>query len=159
MNKFVFLSLMLSALCAHAQEDASTSTHTQANAVPWSTNDFGVRWKDLVGGDGPGQIPQQDMRFGMLEIPGHTTYPGHRHSAPELYYVLSGRATWTVGAQTFEATAGTTIYTPPNTIHRMVNANDEPVVTVWAWWAPGGDAAAFDPDAYEFTEELPVISD
>ncbi|MCR9261673.1 MAG: cupin domain-containing protein [Pseudomonadaceae bacterium] len=155
MKKLVFLSVLLSTTSALADPVAPTLTHTEADAVPWSTNSFGVRWKDLIGADGPGQIPQQDLRFGMLEIPGHTVYPGHRHAAPELYYVISGRAMWTVGKDTFEATAGTTIYTPADTVHRMVNAHDEPVVTVWAWWAPGGDPAAFDPDAYEFTEVLP----
>jgi quercetin dioxygenase-like cupin family protein len=154
LKKWGYLVLILATGQVLGEEPLSATTHTQAEAVPWSTNDFGVRWKDLIGGNGPGQIPQQDLRFGMLEIPPHTTYPGHRHSAPELYYVLSGQATWTVGTQTFEATPGTTIYTPPNAIHRMVNKHDEPVVTVWAWWAPGGDPGAFDPDAYEFTEKL-----
>ncbi|XOV83791.1 MAG: cupin domain-containing protein [bacterium] len=148
--------LLVAATDALSQTPLPPSTHTQADSVPWSSNNFGVRWKDLIGADGPGQIPQQDVRFGMLEIPGHTVYPGHRHAAPELYYVVSGRATWTIGADTFEATAGTTIYTPADTVHSMENKYDEPVVTVWAWWAPGGDTTVFDPQAYEFTEELPA---
>jgi quercetin dioxygenase-like cupin family protein len=134
---------------------------TSAQDIPWaSSEDFNAtRWKDILGGDGDGQIPQEDIRFGLVQLAPNAVYPGHRHEAPEVYYVLSGKASWTVGSQSFIAEAGATIYIPANTIHRMVNQLDEPLTAVWAWWAPGGDKSVFDRDAYEFTEDIPDQSD
>jgi quercetin dioxygenase-like cupin family protein len=97
------------------------------------------RYKALVGGRRPGVIPQSDVLMGMLELAPRATYPAHKHPAPELYYVMSGTAEWTVGDETFTAGPGTAIYHPPNTLHRMVNAGDEVLRTVYMWWAPGGN--------------------
>jgi len=77
--------------------------------------------------------------MGMLELAPGATYPAHRHPSPELYYVMSGTAQWTVDEETFTAGPGTAIYHPPNTRHRMVNTGDEVLRTVYMWWAPGGD--------------------
>lgn len=139
------------------EPNASEVIATSADDIPWEGSDGfnATRWKDILGGDGAGQIPQEDLRFGLLQLAPNAVYPGHRHAAPEVYYVLSGKASWTVGSKSFSAEAGTTIYVPANTVHRMVNQFDEPLTAVWAWWAPGGDQSVFDSSAYEFTEDIP----
>jgi quercetin dioxygenase-like cupin family protein len=92
------------------------------------------RYKTLLGTPG---TPCPDAAMGILELnPG--TYPFHEHPAPEAYYVIRGRAAWTVGKRTFQAREGTAIYHLPGIPHRMVNRADEPLVALWFWWAPGG---------------------
>ena len=138
-------------------DNQDTKYWTTADDVPWvSTEGFNaIRWKDLVGGDGAGQISQNNLRFGLLQIAPKALYPGHRHTSPEVYYVMSGVAEWTVGLETFNAKTGTTIYIPANTVHRMTNLGETPLTAVWVWWAPDGDQSVFDPDGYEFTEPVP----
>ena len=100
------------------------------------------RYKALIGGQRPGVVPEDDVLMGVLELAPRATYPAHKHPAPELYYVMSGTAQWTVGDETFTAGPGTAIYHPPDTLHRMINTSDEVLKTVYMWWAPGGDRAA-----------------
>ena len=134
------------------------ATHISATALDWQTSprypeelQRVVRWKTLIGGD---VVPEPDVRFGVLEIAPHAGYPDHRHPSPELYYVVSGRARWTVGDRTFTAEAGTAVRTPPNTVHRMVNPGDEVLRTVWLWWAPGGRRDVLDMDS-DLVEPVP----
>ena len=91
------------------------------------------RYRTLVGGR---HLPSQsgDVYFGEAEWAPGAIYVGHRHPAPEIYYVISGTAEWTVDGETFIATAGTAIYTKPNAVHRMVNVGDGILKTVWMWW-------------------------
>lgn len=119
--------------------------HMNANALPWSTNPAYpealqqiVRWKILVGGESLPSVPQDDIMMGVLDLDAGGDYPLHAHAAPELYFVISGQAEWTVGDQTFTAEAGTAIYHPPHAPHRMVNTGDQPLRTIWFWWSPGG---------------------
>ena len=139
-------------LCAEKAPDlAVRATHINAKGLDWQTSPHYpedlqrvMRWKMLIGGEA---IPEPDVRFGVLEIAPHAIYPGHEHPSPELYYVISGRAQWTVGEQTFTADAGTAVYTPPNTLHRMVNLGDEVLRTIWFWWAPGGKRDVLESDS------------
>lgn len=99
------------------------------------------RYKPLIGGYRPNTVgvPHEDVRMGALELEPRAAYPGHFHPAPEIYYVVSGKAMWTVGEETFLAEPGTAVYHAPNTVHAMVNTGDEPVFTVYFWWAPDGN--------------------
>ena len=91
------------------------------------------RYRVLVGGR---HLPSQsgDVYFGEAEWAPGAIYVGHRHPAPEIYYVISGEAEWTVDGETFLATAGTAIYAKPQAIHRMVNVGNGVLKTVWMWW-------------------------
>jgi|GEM_PF-1755137 quercetin dioxygenase-like cupin family protein len=137
-------------------------THTSLKDRPWSTSEQYpealqrvCRYKALIGGGRPGVVPQADVLMGMLELAPRAIYPAHRHPAPELYYVMSGRAEWTVGEETFAAGPGTAIYHPPNTLHRMVNTSDEVLRTVYMWWSPGGDRRVIQV-ASELLEGVPA---
>ena len=147
---------------AMASPVQESSTHINASRVPWDPQPNlpdelkqVVRWKTLIG---TYTIPQKDLSFGELELAPRAIYPGHLHPSPEMYYVLSGRVEWTVGEETFIAQAGTALYTPPNTVHRMVNLRDEIARAVWAWWAPGGDTSVMA-TGYRLTEPVPVQSE
>jgi quercetin dioxygenase-like cupin family protein len=121
-------------------------THITLGERPWTSSEQYpealrrvYRYKALIGGKRPGVVPQADVLMGVLELAPGAIYPAHKHPAPELYYVMRGRARWTVGEETFVAEPGTAIYHPPNTLHRMVNLGDEVLETVYMWWAPEGN--------------------
>jgi quercetin dioxygenase-like cupin family protein len=113
------------------------------------------RYMPLIGGtyENWQGIPHKDILFGMLELDTGGYYPGHNHPAPEIYFVLSGEAEWTVGNQTFTATPGTAIYHPTEKMHRMVNKGKDKLKVIYLWWAPNGDTSAFN--GYKFLERLP----
>ena len=116
-----------------------------------------VRWKTLIGGngDGPvGGVPQQDVVMGVLDLDPGGYYPAHSHPAPEIYFILSGTAEWTIGEETFTAKPGMAIYHAPNMPHRMVNRGAEPLHTIWFWWAPGGRAEVLG-SAVKLLEAMP----
>jgi oxalate decarboxylase/phosphoglucose isomerase-like protein (cupin superfamily) len=50
---------------------------------------------------------------------------------------------------------GTTIYTKPGAVHKMINLTDTPLQAIWIWWAPNGDKEVFDSE-YVFTEDAPL---
>ena len=79
-----------------------------------------------------------EMWGGLLDLDPGGHYPTHFHPAPEIYFVLSGTAEWTIGEETFTAKPGMAIYHAPNAPHRMINTGAEPFRTVWFWWAPDG---------------------
>ncbi len=93
------------------------------------------RWKTLMGAHvAAGQgVPQEEVDMGVLELDAGATYPAHAHPAPEIYYVVSGTAEWTVGKEMFMAEAGTAIYHPPNILHRMVNTGKKKLRAVYFW--------------------------
>ncbi len=150
---FILLCLTPASLCADPEVGAA---FLDESSVPWKSNEFDIaRWKTLVGGLEGGQIPQSDVQFGLWNLAPHGIYHRHSHEAPEIYYILSGKALWTVGDEEREVGPGTIIYTRPNTEHAMVNRSSDPVQAIWVWWAPGGDAGVFAAD-YNFTENAPA---
>ena len=73
-----------------------------------------------------------DHRLGVGEItlPPHTDGPPqHRHARhDEGFYVVSGRASFTVGDTTYDAPAGTLVMVPPGAPHTFANPGDKPAV-------------------------------
>jgi len=166
-NYFVGLITLVLFLSGHPVNADDSESTSKASAdeptafvaekeISWKVNDFNVaRWKTLIGGTEGGQIDAEDIQFGLWQLAPGSTYHGHKHVAPEIYYVLSGTAEWTVGTKTQKVSAGTTIYTRPGKVHKMVNLTDKPVETIWIWWAPGGDRKVFAGE-YLFTEPRPA---
>lgn len=154
-NRFLILAslLGLSLICVADEKVSTESPFLDSSTINWRMNEFPIhRWKTLIGGGGGKNLKRSDILFGKWELAPHASYHGHKHEAPEIYYVISGKALWTVGEYTQEVSAGTTIYTKPNSVHRMINLGDEPVKAIWIWWAPNGDTQVFSGD-YVFTEE------
>jgi mannose-6-phosphate isomerase-like protein (cupin superfamily) len=63
-------------------------------------------WIDLPPGDGP--------RL-------------HKHPYEEVFVILEGRATYTVGSMTLEAMAGQIVIAPPETPHEFINSGTGPL--------------------------------
>jgi mannose-6-phosphate isomerase-like protein (cupin superfamily) len=116
------------------------------------------RYLPLIGGNYENWkgIPLDDVLFGELELEAGGYYPAHHHPAPEIYYVLSGEAEWTVGDQTFIARPGASIYHPANKLHKMHNKGKEALKVIYFWWAPGGDKSTFK--GYKFLENAAGVS-
>jgi quercetin dioxygenase-like cupin family protein len=112
-----------------------------------------VHWKTLIGGESP-SIAQKDVLMGVLDLEAGGFYPLHSHPAPEIYYIMSGTAEWTVGEETFIVVPGTAVYHSPNVPHRMVNHGYEPLRTVWFWWAPKGERDVLQ-EGVELLESMP----
>ncbi len=127
-------------------------THVRLDDVPWGDYSAwypadqmqSMRAKRLIGPGGV--IPDDDTLFGLLEIDPGGGYPAHRHAAPEVYFVLSGRAECRFGAEVFEASAGSVIRTAPNQTHSFTVLGDEPFRAVAYWYAPGGDLSVLSCD-------------
>ncbi len=150
----ILLIIFVALLTTFSKADstsAQTQTFSHESDIDWSMNEFPIhRWKTLLGN----QVDPTDILFGRWELAPNAIYHGHKHQAPEIYYIISGKALWTVGSETQEVTAGTAIYTKPGAVHKMVNLTDESLQAIWIWWAPNGDREVFD-EKYKFTEEAP----
>lgn len=134
------------------------SAFLHSSSLKWEMNEFPVhRWKTLVGIGADRQEGPEDIAFGQWELAPNAIYHGHKHEIPEIYYIVSGKALWTVGDETTEVSAGTAIYTKPGAVHKMVNLTDEVVKAVWIWWAPNGNTDVFESE-YIFTEDAPEQS-
>ncbi len=133
------------------------SNYVHAGEIKWTSSESYpaelrkvLRWKGLVGGDEGGWykgwrgVPSADILTGVLELDPGAYYPLHVHPAPEIYYVITGRARWTVGEETFMAKPGMAVYHPSNTIHRMINIGKTKLETFWIDFAPGGRTEVFD---------------
>ncbi len=148
--------LFLSGLAFAETPEPITGPFLDEADINWKVNEFEIsRWKTLVGGIEGGQIEARDIQFGVWELAPKAIYHRHAHEVPEIYFVTSGKARWTVGDETREVSAGMAIYTKPGAVHRMENLGDEPVKAIWVWWAPGGKAEVFAGE-YRFTEPAPI---
>ncbi len=103
-----------------------------------------LHWKELIGPSTGAGIRHGEVRIGVIHLDAGATYPAHAHPAPEIYFIIRGKAEWTVGDETFEAIHGMAIYHPPDVSHNMINSDVEPLVSVVFWWAPGGKRGVMD---------------
>jgi quercetin dioxygenase-like cupin family protein len=73
-----------------------------------------------------------DHRLGVCEItlaPHTDGPPQHRHARhDEGFYVVTGRAHFTVGNQHYDAPAGTFVMVPPGAPHTFANPSDDATV-------------------------------
>lgn len=127
---------------------AASENHVDAREVKWKTDidhryGPGLRFRILVG-DRHLPTMGDDVFFGEAEWAPGAIYVGHKHPAPEIYYIISGEADWTIDGVTFRARPGTAIYTEPNAVHRVVNVGNGVLKTIWFWWAPNGDTSVLN---------------
>jgi mannose-6-phosphate isomerase-like protein (cupin superfamily) len=74
-----------------------------------------------------GRTTQHRLGLGEITLAPRTDGPPqHRHARhDEGFYVVSGRARFTVGETTYEAEAGTLVMIPPGAPHTFANPSDE----------------------------------
>ncbi|HYS37315.1 MAG TPA: cupin domain-containing protein [Pseudonocardiaceae bacterium] len=77
-----------------------------------------------------GSTTSHRLGIGEITIAPHTDGPPqHRHAQhDEGFYVVSGTARFTVGANSYDAPAGTLVMIPPGAPHTFANPTDEPTV-------------------------------
>ena len=112
-----------------------------APALPWSETSadmimpegFRGRYSvvEITGPDG--MIPAADFCFGTyLQYP-DTWYPFHHHAAEELYFILSGTATWSRdGVDGQPEPPGTLLRHAPHERH-ATRTLGEPLLALWVW--------------------------
>jgi len=59
--------------------------------------------------------------------PGCAVTPHHHRETEEIYYVVAGRGTMTVGNETRDVQQGDAIYIPIGQTHTLRNSGDEPI--------------------------------
>ncbi len=81
--------------------------------------------------DGPDSRP---LFVGLFLLAPHTRYPLHSHTAPEVYYCVSGRLTLQHGidGEPFPLLPGEYSITPSERLHALTT-NDEPVLLFYIW--------------------------
>ena len=77
-----------------------------------------------------GQTTEHRLGMGEITIAPHTAGPPqHRHAQhDEGFYVVSGTARFTVGAESYDVPAGGLAMIPPGAPHTFANPGDEPLV-------------------------------
>jgi mannose-6-phosphate isomerase-like protein (cupin superfamily) len=79
-----------------------------------------------------GRTTGHRLGVGEITIAAHADGPPqHRHARhDEGFYVVSGTARFAIGAETYDAPAGTLAMIPPGAPHTFANPGDEPLVMV-----------------------------
>ena len=94
--------------------------------------------------------PVRNQSLAEATLPPGAANLAHRHpEAEEIYYVLSGRGSMTVGEETREIGPHHAVLIPPGTDHGLVNTGDEPLVFLCCCAPPYShdDTVMRDPDA------------
>ncbi len=100
----------------------------------------GVKGRELIGSanpKGPG-----DAKLLYTEFAPGTLYPLHVHDQSEIYYILSGKATFhydEVYGGDIAVEEKMAIHHPGGHAHGLTVQGDEPLKVLIFWWAQGGD--------------------
>ena len=140
-NFLAFATFLLLSVAFNPDVCLANGPHVNASEVKWrpTFTDYGpefskaYRFRTLIGKQSA-PVQGKNVYFGEAEWAPGAIYVGHKHESPEIYYVISGEAEWTVDGETFRATPGTAIYAKPYAVHRMVNVGEGILKTVWMWW-------------------------
>ncbi|MGE5334999.1 MAG: cupin domain-containing protein [Nitrososphaerota archaeon] len=65
-----------------------------------------------------------NVSFIWIDLPPGHGPKLHKHPYEEIFIIQEGRARYTVGTETIEATAGQIIVVPPETPHKFVNSGE-----------------------------------
>lgn len=80
-----------------------------------------------------------DLFSGLYEIPAGGEDAQRPHDADEVYYVVAGRATLTVGTERIPVRPGAIVYVAKNEDHRFIDITEDLSVLVF-FATPGGGA-------------------
>ena len=120
--------------------DIATALRPIAAAFPWRYSyapradapDLGqdIAFAELVGPVAP--FRSATVCLGLLLIGPHRLYPHHVHPAVEMYFVVSGTASWTAGQVSRRVPPGSFILHPASMSHAM-RTDAEPLLAVYTW--------------------------
>ena len=89
-----------------------------------------------------------DFTAGVTELDVGGWLGHHRHEPAEIYYVISGQATLTIGGQDHPVRAGTAAYIPSNSEHAIRNTGDDQLRFFYVF-----AVGSFEEIEYHFTAE------
>lgn len=87
----------------------------------WKNTKIGNgRWRTLVSGD---RTPSDSLTAGVVELsPGERlTFDLHKHTQPEIYYVIEGQGTVTLAEEKHAVEAGNLVFIPGEVEHTAEN--------------------------------------
>jgi mannose-6-phosphate isomerase-like protein (cupin superfamily) len=73
------------------------------------------------------QHADTNVSFIWVDVPPGDGPRLHKHPYEEVFIILEGKATFTVGAVTVEAMPGMILVAPPNTPHKFTNTGEGPL--------------------------------
>ena len=76
-------------------------------------------------------IRTHDLSVGLYELPAGGTDPQGPHTEDEVYYVVSGRATVTVGGEDRAVGPGSVVFVAADAIHRFHDITEDLVLLVF----------------------------
>lgn len=98
---------------------------------------------ELIGPDGHSH--SNSIRFGFYLQDPNVHYPPHAHEATEIYFIVSGVASWRIAERAWShESTGCLIKHEPMETHQM-KTEGEPLLAMWGWY---GDISF---DSYHFT--------
>ncbi len=92
---------------------------------------------------GEGGLNAEAFCQGYVIIPPGARVPEHRHAQEEVYLILSGAGTMTVGKETRKVRGVCAVYMPSNVPHALVNDGEEEMVMVFTY-APAGTVSHWE---------------
>ncbi|MEM9499531.1 MAG: dimethylsulfonioproprionate lyase family protein [Pseudomonadota bacterium] len=99
-------------------------------------------WSLLVGPGAP--VECKTLLVGVMLLGPDLEYPVHRHSAEEVYLVLSGRASWQIAGSGWEIrTPGHVIHNPPWQPHGVRTDQGQPLLLGFVWNAGAPEKSRF----------------
>jgi mannose-6-phosphate isomerase-like protein (cupin superfamily) len=114
-----------------------------APSLPWHYNyplhknlpELGqdIAFAEIIGPEAP--FRSDSVCLGLTLIGKEILYPAHYHPAIELYYVVTGTATWTLNGISHNSPPGTYILHPSMSIHAM-ETREEPLLAIYTWSGP-----------------------
>ena len=103
-----------------------------------------VGFRTLFGG----AVRTTDFTAGVTELDVGGWLGHHRHEPSEIYYVLSGQGTLTIGGQDHPVRAGTAAYIPSNSEHAIRNTGNDQLRFFYVF-----AVGSFEEIEYRFTGE------
>jgi mannose-6-phosphate isomerase-like protein (cupin superfamily) len=91
------------------------------------------------------QLQGTGVMVGYTEV--GRSQEGSRHKHPteaELWMFFAGIGRAVVGDQEYSVSAGSVVYTPPDTYHQFFNTGSEPVKLFWSYAPPGAERSVLE---------------
>ena len=92
-----------------------------------------IAFAEIVGPAAP--FVSKSVCLGLALIAPDTRYPAHHHSASELYYVVTGTATWVINGVPKKYSAGSFILHSPQAVH-AIQTGFVPLLALYTWGDP-----------------------
>jgi quercetin dioxygenase-like cupin family protein len=84
------------------------------------------------------------LAAGLTIIPPGGSSDSHAHEEGEMFYVLAGKSSITIGEEKRELIPGTAVWGPPGIPHQLFNESNETCKILWVLSPPGREKHIID---------------